>query len=167
MLRLGRFLDSLYSALETIRHPDLVIRVSITLARIADGLYLLADHVIWLSRAGIFRVNLDKWNNTANKYWLMTLTMNLTRDMYEIARILERKRFSWDKTSDNWSRNVALLRHRQDVVLDTIKNLCDIFIPLSALGHTDLSPGVVGLLGVISSALAMYTLLKPQHKLLP
>ncbi|GLH12676.1 Peroxisomal membrane protein 11B, partial [Gryllus bimaculatus] len=53
LLRLGRFLDTLYGALSTLHYPDLTIRITCTLSKITNALYLLADHILWIGRTGL------------------------------------------------------------------------------------------------------------------
>ncbi|CAD6244084.1 GSCOCG00013238001-RA-CDS [Cotesia congregata] len=175
LLRLGRFLDSLYSALSSMKYPNLVIRITLTLSKISNALYLLADHIIWVGRAGLCKVNIEKWSTIANKYWLMTIIMNLTRDIYEILQIMEEYNLGRLSKVNLYSKNYRYDRYRalfyltshKDVVLDTIKNGCDLFIPLTNLGYTKFTPGIVGILGFISSAVGIYCLIDPLAKLSP
>ncbi|XP_043280414.1 peroxisomal membrane protein 11B [Venturia canescens] len=173
LLHFGRCLDSLYGVLNVMQHPDVAIRITMTLSRITNALFLLADHIIWLGRAGVTRVNLEKWTSISHRYWLLSILMNLTRDLYEISIIFQK--FNSSQVSRFCSRSryinfydrkaLAILTSRRDLLLDTIRNSCDLFIPLSALGYTKLSPGTVGLLGVISSAVGIYCLAYPLFKL--
>lgn len=55
----------------------------------------------------------------------------------------------------------------KDVAVDTAKNLCDIFIPLSNQGHVTLNPGIIGALGVLSSIAGIIALIDPLAKLTP
>lgn len=174
LLRLGRCLDSFYSALKMLNCPDLTVRVTLTLSKIANALYLLADHIIWIGRVGLFKVNIERWSKVANKYWLMTIIMNLTRDVYEISKILEREGRDMLKKTPSLSSNICKqyvmlshLRNHKEIVMDTVKNGCDLFIPLTALGFTKFSPGTIGLFGVISSVVGLYTLIYPFYKLTP
>lgn len=176
LLRLGRCLDTLYSALSTMKYPDLFVRVTVTFSKIANALFLLADHIIWIGRVGISRVDIDKWNKVANKYWLISIMLNLTRDVYEIVKIFEqKKKFASSRkvsvvpkyTSANQYQALLHLKDHKDVVMDTIKNGCDLFIPLTALGYTKMTPGVIGLCGLISSVIGICTLVYPLYKLTP
>ncbi|EZA57708.1 hypothetical protein DMN91_002975 [Ooceraea biroi] len=162
LLRLGRCVDSLYSATKVLKHPDLILRTTLVSAKLANALYLLSDHFIWMGRVGIFKVNLDKWNKAANKYWLVNIIMNIMRDVYEIIKIMQYK-----GTVLRQQRTVSCLKDHKDVVMDTVKNACDLFIPLTALGITRCTPGTVGLLGVISSFIGLYTIVNPDYKLYP
>ncbi|KAL0117281.1 hypothetical protein PUN28_010258 [Cardiocondyla obscurior] len=162
LLRFGRCLDSLYSALKISKYPDLTVRITLITAKITNALYLLADHLIWIGRVGILRVNLEKWNKAANKYWLLTIIMGLTRDIYEIVKILKYEKIAFKQ----WHILSCLKDHRE-VTMDTFKNGCDLFIPLTALGVTKCTPGTIGLLGIISSLIGLYTIINPLYKLSP
>lgn len=185
LLRLGRFLDMLYGAFSSIHYPDVTVRITCTLSKIANALFLLADHILWIGRIGLINVNSEKWVKVANKYWLCSITMNLVRDVYEIWCILERegRRLgippgeSLHRTclADGFShktvplnlRAVTFVEEHKDVVVDTVKNGCDVMIPLTALGYMRLSPGAVGLLGVVSSVAAIISLIDPLARLTP
>lgn len=174
LLRLGRCLDSLYSASKMMKYPDVTIRVTLTLSKIANALFLLADHIIWIGRVGLFKVNVEKWSKIANKYWLMSIIMNLTRDIYEIIKILEREGkgvlMKKPRLSPHILKEYELVYHlsnHTDILMDAIKNGCDLFIPLTALGFTQFTPGTIGLLGMISSFVGVYTLIYPLYKLTP
>lgn len=49
--------------------------------------------------------------------------------------------------------------------LDTVKNVCDLFIQMTYLDLIYLSPGTVGFLGCVSSAIGIYLLIYPELKL--
>lgn len=94
--------------------------------------------------------------------------MNLVRDFYEIS-LLKQK-------ASKEMKNVNIIRsfigsakdvQRTRVFVDTLRNGCDFFIPLSALGYINLSPGTVGLLGSFSSLLGLWVLVNPKLKLSP
>ncbi|XP_018056678.1 PREDICTED: peroxisomal membrane protein 11B [Atta colombica] len=162
LLRFGRCLDSVYSALKMMKYPDPIVRITLTMAKMANALYLLADHFIWIGRVGILRVDLEKWNKVANKYWLLTIVMSLIRDIYEIIKILEHK-----KNVFKQYYILSCLKNHKEITMDTVKNGCDLFIPLTALGVTKCTPGTIGLLGMISSLIGLYTIIDPLYKSSP
>ncbi|XP_075216010.1 peroxisomal biogenesis factor 11ab isoform X3 [Lycorma delicatula] len=88
ILRLGRCIDVLYSSLTTINYTEPMVRLTSTLSKITNGLYLLCDHVLWAARAGLADINTAEWGTTANRYWLFSIYCNLIRDVYEIFRII-------------------------------------------------------------------------------
>lgn len=182
-MRFGRSFDTFYGSLSSIHYPDLTIRLTLTISKITSALYLFADHIIWLSRTGLTRnVNIKKWNDLSNKYWLVSIIMNLVRDIYEIVRLFDsNKRF---KTSRSRPASIqvftsfrsmlyltlcsyaSIIQHK-DVAIDTVKNICDLFIPLNSLGYTKFSARTIGVLGAISSVAAIITLIEPSTKLVP
>lgn len=192
VLRFGKCIDLFHGAQRTIHHTNIILRLTLTLSKIAQALYLYADHIIWLSRSGLTKsIDAKKWNQTANKYWFVSIVVNLCRDFYELSRLIDQSINSGNgKTNQTLYRwlfdtnvKISTLSKRdlmkasfnvysyvfenRAVFIDTTKNLCDVFIPLTALGYTQLKPRTVGLLGVISSIAALIVLLHPAAKLQP
>ncbi|XP_054277837.1 peroxisomal membrane protein 11B [Macrosteles quadrilineatus] len=165
LLRMGRFLDTLYSALAAMHYAEAVVRYTSTFSKIAHAVYLFCDHLLWLARAGFADLNTDKWVQRANKCWLYSITMNLVRDVYEINRLLEANKAKSQRKASVSLTKLAL--QNKDLVVDTLKNGCDFFIPLTALGYVRLSPGTVGMLGVVSSVAGILTIVNPMYKLCP
>ena len=50
LLRMGTFIDALHGARQSIHHADLLHGSLITLSRIANAMYLLGDHIVWLHK---------------------------------------------------------------------------------------------------------------------
>lgn len=183
MLRFGKGLDVFYASLRAIHYPDLTIRVTLTMSKISQALFLLADHLLWLARTGLTAVDPKKWSKIANKYWLFSIVMNLCRDLYEIMRVLDLHKASCSSgisrckipsrinTPADFKRlalnSYGLMLGHKDIFVDTVKNVCDFFIPLTALGYTSLTPRTIGILGAISSMAGLWALLEPAAKLTP
>lgn len=176
---MGRCVDICYTALNTTLIEDPVLRITLTTSKLAHALYLYADHIVWLTKSGFLKTDSDSWNRTANRFWLFSIIANLARDFYEIYHILEANRTSFLRPSELLNSSVrfeynesikhllTLLNCHKDVFIDTLKNSCDLFIPLTALGFTKLSPSAVGTLGALSSLAALVTIVKPITKLVP
>ena len=47
------------------------------------------------------------------------------------------------------------------LIMDTLKNLADFWIPMSSLGHVNLPPFLIGILGIISSITSALPLVDP------
>ncbi|KAH8407640.1 hypothetical protein KR222_008934 [Zaprionus bogoriensis] len=183
LLRFGKGLDVFYASLRTIHYPDLTIRVTLTMSKISQAIFLLADHLLWLARTGLTTIDAKKWSQVANKYWLFSIVMNLCRDFYEIMRVTDLHKASCRSgitrcriaTSINSPADVkrlalqsyALVLGHKDIFVDTVKNVCDVFIPLTALGYTNLTPKTIGMLGAISSVAGLWALLESTAKLTP
>ncbi|KAK2540042.1 hypothetical protein Q9966_004619 [Columba livia] len=139
----------------------------------------------------------DRWSQRSFRYYLFALVLNLSRDAYELRALLEReaggKRARGTDTgrqpraddtgrqprADGRCRQLGLrlwlqlrlllrvLRRNPPLLLDLLRNACDIFIPLDKLGLCKTSPGFVGLCGLTSSILSILTILYPWLKLKP
>lgn len=154
-----------------------------TCSKLSQALFLVGDHFIWLSRTGLFKnIDAKKWGNLSNRYWLMSIIMNLARDVYEIIRLIDLHRSAsrigllnnkFPKiTSTRDLEKLALysfslLRGHKDVVVDTVKNVCDVFIPMTTLGYVKLSPMTIGVLGTMSSIAGLLALIQPDARLMP
>ncbi|KAK7807799.1 hypothetical protein U0070_000114 [Myodes glareolus] len=57
------------------------------------------------------------------------------------------------------------LKRHPPLLLDTVKNLCDILIPLNQLGIYKSNLGVMGLGGLVSFVAGLITIVYPQLKL--
>jgi peroxin-11B len=64
-------------------------------------------------------------------------------------------------------RIILMNRKNRPLVLDTIKNLTDLFLPLSSLNYVKISPGVQGICGVISSLISLLIVWDSKYKLTP
>jgi len=166
LFRFGRFIDILYGALKTIHLPDPTVRSTLTLSKIGQSLFLLTDHILWIGRVGLLRVDKAKWTKQSNQFWLLSIVFALLRDLYELwvafdceSKIKSRK--------PRHSPIINCFRNHKDVALDTLKNGCDLWLPATTLGYTKLSPGMVGLLGVISSFVGILTVIDATLKLTP
>lgn len=159
------------------------MRITLTCSKLSQALFLFGDHFIWLSRTGLFKkIDAKKWGNLSNRYWLLSIIMNLARDVYEIMKLIDLHRSAnrigllnnkFPKiTSTRDLEKLALysfslLRGHKDVVVDTVKNVCDVFIPMTYLGYVKLSPMTIGVLGTMSSIAGILALIQPDAKLVP
>lgn len=157
MFRLGKSIDSFLAALQTIHLTNPAQRLLVTLTKISRGLYLLIDHIIWASRMNLVSIDNRFWARLANRFWLLALFLSLLRDLYElvVAFRLEKKRLNQYSPSLTQNSPRALignvLHANPALVIDSVKNMADLWIPVSRLDLVYLPSGIVGLLGVVSS----------------
>ncbi len=180
VLRLGRCVDVMHSALQSVHLPDSTLRVTLTFSRIASSLYLLCDHMLWLGRMGLIDVDKNEWSQWSNKFWLYSITMNLMRDIYEIINILRisnstnlaQKHLGHSSTirvtpSITTQTAIEWIIKNKNVCIDTLKNFCDFWIPMTSLGHTKLSPSTIGFLGLLSSLIAILQIFDYTYRVSP
>ncbi|CAG5958043.1 unnamed protein product [Menidia menidia] len=189
LLRLGNTANSIKAAKRTVQLSDRVLCLCLTAANVSRALYFICDNVLWARSVGLIR-NIDKerWNLNASRFYFYSLLLNLTRDAYVALQLmLERKRDRHFREKMDQNLNqcpevaevilpqldafvfllLETLKSHPAVALDTLKNICDLFIPLDKLSIYKSSAGVVGFCGLVSSLIGMVTLAKPTLQIKP
>ncbi|XP_061461537.1 peroxisomal membrane protein 11B [Rhineura floridana] len=192
LFRLGNSADALEAAKRAIHLSDMVLRFCVTVSHLNRAMYFACDNVLWAGKSGLVpHMDQEKWSQRSFRYYLFALIMNLSRDAYEIRLLMERevngkcqRSGSGDSPGtsageDGRLQQLALrlrlrlhllahvLRDNPPLLLDLMKNACDIFIPLDKLGLYKTSPGFVGLCGLTSSVLSILAIVYPWLKLKP
>ncbi|MEQ2200407.1 hypothetical protein XENOCAPTIV_028824 [Xenoophorus captivus] len=189
VLRLGNTANSIVAAKQTMKLSDRVLCLCLTAANINRALYFICDNVLWARNVGLIRsIDKERWSIHAFRYYLFSLVMNLTRDLYVISQLMMQKvrdnRFKWkmnqhlkecpevaEVTIPELDALVFLLletlRSEPTVALDTVKNICDLFIPLDRMGIYKSSAGVVGFCGLISSLIGILTFARSTLRIKP
>jgi peroxin-11B len=184
VLRFGKSVEVFYASFRTIHLNDAWLAFTLTVNKICQSIFLLTDHIVWLSRSGLVKdVDAAKWTQRSNKYWVISLVMGIVRDIYEINRVIS-SFSSYKNLSECIASSALSIRSAKDVTVcfsslldfvitykhlsvDTLKNCCDLFIPLTSMGYVKLSPRIIGLLGVVSSLAGLIVVLNPKCKLTP
>ncbi|XP_074469579.1 peroxisomal membrane protein 11B [Sebastes fasciatus] len=194
LLRLGNSVEALEAAKRAIHLSDSVLRLCLTISHLNKAMYFACDNVLWAGKTGLIS-NLDqhKWSQRSFRYYLFALILNLTRDVYELRLLVDceaRHRATKSSPPPNpsttlpadhssststpaaWLRRqlhllVTVLYGNPPLLLDLLKNSCDIFIPLDRLGIYPTGSGFVGACGLASSVLSILTMVHPWLKLKP
>ncbi|XP_070622787.1 peroxisomal membrane protein 11B [Erythrolamprus reginae] len=191
LFRLGNSADALEAAKRAIHLSDIVLRFCITVSHLNRAMYFACDNILWAGKSGLVPLmDHEKWSQQSFRYYLFALIMNLSRDAYEIRLLMERE--TNGKSQKGSGRNgpsssaedprfqqltlklklhfallAQVLRNNPPLLLDVVKNACDLFIPLDKLGIYKSSSGFVGLCGLTSSVLSILSILHPWLKLKP
>ncbi|XP_076847255.1 peroxisomal membrane protein 11A [Brachyhypopomus gauderio] len=189
LFRLGNTVNSIDAAKRTFDLSDPVLRFCLTLANISRSAYFICDNILWARNVGLIQdINKDRWNLNAMRYYFFSLVMSLARDAYVITQLMVKR--SWDRQYQQKAEQhisdspdvagviippldaflfllIESLRSHPAVALDTIKNVCDIFLPLDKLGIFQTNAGVVGICGLVSSIIGILSVLKPNLKIKP
>ncbi|XP_066540400.1 peroxisomal membrane protein 11A [Hoplias malabaricus] len=189
LFRLGNTVTSVDAAKRTLYLSDPVLRLCLTAANVSRALYFICDNVLWARSVGLIQgIDKDRWNLNAYRYYFVSLAMSLARDVYVIAQLMvqrSREKEFQQKVRQHLSDSpdvasvvipqldaflflfIESLRNHPAVALDTLRNVCDLFIPLDKLGIYQTNPGVVGMCGLVSSLLGILSVLKPTLKIKP
>ncbi|XP_052016150.1 peroxisomal membrane protein 11A isoform X2 [Apodemus sylvaticus] len=184
--RLGNVLHAIQATEQSIQASDLVPRLCLTLANLSRVVYYICDTVLWAKSVGLTSgINREKWQMRAARHYYYFLLLSLVRDLYEILLQMgqvardrakrekssqEPPKYSVASEESQWLQSLLLLlfqslRQHPPLLLDTVKNFCDILIPLNQLGIYRSNLGVVGLGGLVSSLAGLVTVVYPQLKL--
>ncbi|KAM8920685.1 peroxisomal membrane protein 11B [Pelodytes ibericus] len=189
LFRLGNSADAVESAKRAIHLSDVVLRFCITVSHLNRAMYFACDNILWVGKTGLSKkMDQEKWSQRSFRYYLFSLIMNLSRDLYELKLLMEAETGGKRPTSKLGSENgmapqsssplhhvlgiqlrllIHIFRSNPPLLVDVLKNTCDLFIPLDKLGLYKTNPGFIGLCGLTSSILSILTIVHPWLKLKP
>ncbi|XP_061598023.1 peroxisomal membrane protein 11B [Cololabis saira] len=187
LLRLGNSVETLEAAKRAIHLSDGVLRLCVTISHLNRAMYFVCDNLVWAGKTGLIsKLDQQKWSQRSFRYYLFALILNLTRDAYELGLLLESEDRlksppspaqrlpspSSSAPSVTWLRRRlhqagVVLYSNPPLLLDLLKNGCDVFIPLDRLGIYQTGSGFVGACGLVSSVLSILSVVHPWLKLKP
>jgi len=172
LLNFGRCTDQFYSAVRSLQLYDPVIRTTLSTSKLSLSFQMFADHVLWLHQMGLMRVDKQRWIGRANKFWLYSVAANLLRDFYELICVIQRVRTREKDNLDggmkfHFRTPLKWIRKHPKLSCDLAKNMCDFWIPYSAVNKINLHPIVISLLGIISTSMGMLQIYDKDYRLLP
>ncbi|XP_044135421.1 peroxisomal membrane protein 11A [Bufo gargarizans] len=185
LFRLGNVVHAIEASKASIQLPDAVLCYCLTAANLNRLLYFTCDTVLWVRSVDLVSdINKEKWRHRASLCYLYSLLFQLARDFYELINCMEKEKTCRRKGANHEnglalnSSNTLLkslenyffilglsLKNHPALLLDTIKNVCDLFSPLDQLGFYKTNPGFIGISGLVSSIVGIMTAANPQLKL--
>ncbi|XP_016045189.1 peroxisomal membrane protein 11A isoform X2 [Erinaceus europaeus] len=185
--RLGNVVHAVQATQQSFQTTDLVPRFCLTLANLNRVVYFICDTVLWVRSVGLASgINKEKWRLWAARHYYYALLLSLVRDLYELSLQMEQvtqHRTQRENSASRgppghcvadeeteWLQSFLLLLFRSlkrhpPLLLDTVKNICDILNPLDQLGICKSNAGIIGLAGLVSSVAGLITVVCPQMKL--
>nr|XP_056722067.1 peroxisomal membrane protein 11A [Euleptes europaea] len=189
LFRLGNMVHAIVAARQSNQLPELVPRFCLTVSHLNRALYFVCDMLLWVRSVGLFpQIDKKKWRRRATRCYYYSLVMNLTEDLYELCRRMEQTARAEGAREDSPPRGRRVrsfvsrltgglqpfllllcltLRRHPPLLLDTLKNLCDLSSPLDRLGIYKTHPVVIALCGIVSSLVGILTVASPSLKLKP
>ena len=161
-MRLGRFMDSIKSVLESFHIRNKRIGTLFGLIAVCQGLFMLFDNLLLLNRYKILHLtNPQRLQEYLYQVWLLWISLALTRDYYEIQASFA----IGQHQQRSLIRRANIFWANKPLVIDTVKNLCDLYIPLSNLNIVRANTGLQGLAGTVSSILGLLQLWDKNYQL--
>ncbi|KAJ0055372.1 hypothetical protein NL108_016669 [Boleophthalmus pectinirostris] len=180
LLRLGNSAEALEAAKRSIHLKDSVLRLCLTLSHLNRAMYFACDNLLWAAKTGLLhRLDQHKWSQRSFRYYLFALILNLVRDVYELRLLMlmenevrciatkAEEPHTAPRVASQLQHLLSVLHHNPPLLLDLLKNICDMFIPMDRLGLYSTGPGFVGACGLTSSILSILTIVHPWLKLKP
>ncbi|EDV26965.1 Peroxisomal membrane protein 11B [Trichoplax sp. H2] len=170
VFRIGKPIDEVLNAWKCSGLGDLLYKLTLTVSHVCRALYLFHDHLVWLAHVGVGSLDKKKITLLASRFWLAALITALLRDIYEMITLFFNPIKSRN-TSGDTVKTIGfiptLFGRRKDLLLDFIKNECDLWIPMTRLGYSNFSSGMIGVFGVISSLIGILVQINKDIKLSP
>ncbi|TEA24492.1 hypothetical protein DBR06_SOUSAS25310018, partial [Sousa chinensis] len=185
--RLGNVVHAVQMIQQSSHATDLVPRICLILASLNRVIYFICDTILFVRSVGLASgINKEKWRMWAARHYCYSLLLSLVRDLYEISLQMEQVAHDRSKKEKSpsqdplvysvadeeteWLQSFLLLlfqslKKHLPLLLDTVKNFCDILNPLDQLGIYKSNPGIIGLGGLVSSIAGIITVAYPQMKL--
>ncbi|KAF8506429.1 peroxisomal biogenesis factor 11 [Gautieria morchelliformis] len=170
LMRLFKPLENLQAALRAVPSSTNVLEQITTIGRhLAYFGYLSYDMIVWAHSVRFIMLTPEraiKVNKTSLRFWLVGILFSIANGVFKAGRLANEagvlRSPSSEKNSlgDDAAKRARLAAiatqsgsTRHQLFIDTL----DVSLPASALGLVDLNDGVVGILGFISSVMALGT----------
>ncbi|CAD0027058.1 unnamed protein product [Aureobasidium pullulans] len=157
-MRIGKFVEHFRAAATAYdsKTLDPVIRFCTTGRQLGYGAYMLTDTLTYLDASGV-RPSLaaKKLQVQAYKAWMTGLCFSVLNGVYTIYKSRNEEAAQTDKAVAAEKTVEVKKLQRSAAQTQLISDLCDLFIPVSALGYINVDDGVVGLAGAVSSLIGL------------
>ncbi|CAD0046912.1 unnamed protein product [Aureobasidium pullulans] len=146
-MRIGKFVEHFRAAATAYdsKTLDPVIRFCTTGRQLGYGAYMLTDTLTYLDASGV----------QAYKAWMTGLCFSVLNGVYTIYKSRNEEAAQTDKAVAAEKTVEVKKLQRSAAQTQLISDLCDLFIPVSALGYINVDDGVVGLAGAVSSLIGL------------
>lgn len=167
--RLGKFVEHAKAAQQAFDASPKATGMSPLLKYCAVGRqlgytgYMLLDHIIFFHLAGIrpfsTKEKAKQIQDAANRFWFAGIAFNTIAGVYQLVELRQRAARIDTKEGEGVVEKKTLERQRAAVNLQLLSDVCDITAPSLALGYGGnlLDDGLVGLAGVLSSLIGVYS----------
>ena len=167
--RLLRDVRYVQDALASFAVADPLERTASALKGCSLALWLLCDHIQWLSRAGYVRLQpttlktIDAYHSQA---WFSGLLFAAVLALYRLQQLVKQEQqlveaaggpLHNNNATTQLQRQLAAIQLRKAKhIVDVLKNGTDLVIPAARLGWIDASQQTVGLAGTVTSLIGIW-----------
>ncbi|KAK4164560.1 peroxisomal biogenesis factor 11 [Cladorrhinum sp. PSN259] len=120
--------------------------------------YLTMDLFTLLDATGIKKsVHAKKLQTEAYRFWAVGIACSVIAQAYTLYGLREREKKVDKKEGEGVVEGKKIVKERAASRLQLTSDLCDITVPLAALGWANFDDGFVGLAGTVSSLIGIYS----------
>jgi len=163
ILRVGKFVEhiragsEIYDAAGKSTSSDQISQYLQILRQVGYAGYLFFDTMTLLDAMGVKKDPKAKSvQATAYKFWFTGLVASALAGVYNTYRLRERSQAVNEKDAEDKVEKVKLAKQQRVVNIQLVSDLCDLAVPSTMLGYTNLDEGLIGLAGTTSSLLGLY-----------
>ncbi|KAK7092258.1 peroxisomal membrane protein 11B-like [Littorina saxatilis] len=154
LFRMGNSLELGQKALDALSMPDVRLRNLAFTAQTLKAVWLLLDHAIWCGKIQLVTIDLPRWSKWSSWAWLIGLTASTAFDLLKLHQLQAKlDKFGVQGDSEGHPHDLAdqVKVEMHTMRLNFWRDVCDVFIPLSALQYT--GPGLGAFCGLVSSVI--------------
>eukprot|EP00127_Corallochytrium_limacisporum_P002528 Clim_evm85s128 gene=Clim_evmTU85s128 len=163
LFRIGKPIDFAVSCAKA-NDGDPMLRALKQGNSVGMGIWLIYDHILWATKVGLYKGDAADAAKKSSYAWVFGLLCGIFKNLHimhlnqeKLTALLQGNRPSTQEELDTYNKNLA---HYRDVqfkeILDLVKNVLDLGIPLTTLQYVSFTSGRVGLIGVITSIIGWY-----------
>lgn len=159
LMRAGKFVEHFKAAAVAAdtKGMDPVLRYCAVGRQLGYAGYMSLDSITVLDATGIRKFGASKrLIREAYKSWFAGLSFSAASGIYTLYKLRQRAAQVDSKDGESVVERKKLEMENNAVRLQLLSDLCDLTIPIAALGWLDLDDGLVGLAGTASSLIGVY-----------
>lgn len=160
VLRIGKFVEHFKAAALAYDNKSLadpVLRYLAVGRQLGYAGYLTLDTVTAIDTIGVRKLAASKrLQDNAFRCWMAGLMCSAVAGIYTSWRLQEKEKTLDRKEGEGVVEAKKIEKERAAARLQLVSDLCDLTIPLSALGLANLDDGLVGIAGTISSLIGLW-----------
>ncbi|ETN39563.1 uncharacterized protein HMPREF1541_05789 [Cyphellophora europaea CBS 101466] len=163
ILRIGKFVEHLRAASEIYdasikaNSGDKVTQYLQLLRQVGYTGYMFFDMLTVPDALGVKKYESAKrLQATAYRMWLFGLISSASAGLYAHYKLQARVKATDEKDAEGKVERLTLAKQQKVTNIQLVSDLCDLTVPSTFLGYTNLDDGLIGLAGTLSSLLGVY-----------
>ncbi|KAK8182237.1 peroxisomal biogenesis factor 11 [Phyllosticta citribraziliensis] len=163
ILRLGKFVEHFKAAALAAdsKALDPVLKYCAVGRQLGYAGYMCFDNATVLDAIGARKsASIKSIQESAYKAWMAGLLCNVVAGVYSLVQLRQRGGAVDEKEAESVVEKKKIEREANAAKIQLVSDLCDLTVPVSALGYATLDDGIVGIAGTVSSLLGLYTVWK-------